>query len=376
MRTTRPATALTEILLDRIRHCGPMSFAEFMRACLYDPEHGYYARRVAAGADDYYTSPQVHPIFGRLLARQFQQMWEILGRPATFDLVEFGAGDGTLASHALAWIEENSPEFARSLRVVLVEGSPSLRVQGAERLRRSISLPVRWAAEFAESSSTGCFYSNEFVDAFPVHRVVQREADLREIYVAARGEELVTEEGALSAPALADYLVHYGVPLARGQQGEINLAALAWIEEVAGALARGFLLTIDYGYLARELYRSTRATGTLLAYHKHRASEDLLAWPGAQDLTAHVNFTALIEHGRGLGLIPLGFTTQAKFLLALGKGNEFTDLYSPEASESERYQARLRLKQLIYPEGMGETFKVLVQAKGVEGASLTGFSDL
>ncbi|MFQ5817544.1 MAG: class I SAM-dependent methyltransferase [Terriglobia bacterium] len=376
MGSTRPTTALTEILLDRIRQHGPIPFAEFMQACLYHPEHGYYTRRVAAGADDYYTSPQVHPIFGRLLARQFREMWEILGRPATFALVEFGAGDATLASHVLPWIEQNSPEFARSLRVVLVESSASLRAQSAAKLQGSISLPIRCLPELREGTLTGCFYSNEFIDAFPVHRVVQREAGLREIYVTARGQELVTEEGDLSSPALADYLARYGVPLARGQQAEINLAALAWLEAVARALRQGFLLTIDYGYLARELYSPLRATGTLLAYHQHRVSENLLLLPGARDLTAHVNFTALMEHGHRLGLVPLGFTTQAKFLLALGKGNEFSDLYAPQASETERYQARLHLKQLIYPQGMGETFRVLVQAKAVKHASLTGLREL
>ncbi len=139
-------------------------------------------------------------------------------------------------------------------------------------------------------------------------------------------------------------------------------------------LACGFLLTIDYGYLARELYSAARPAGTLLAYRGHRVSDDLLACPGDQDLTAHVNFTALIEHGRTLGLLPCGYTTQTKFLLALGKANEFADLYAPDASEAQRYKARLQLKQLIYPEGMGETFKVLVQAKGLPVVTLTGLS--
>lgn len=376
MRTARSVPALTQILLDRIRQHGSITFAEFMQACLYHPEHGYYTHTVAAGADDYYTSPHVHPIFGRLLARQFRQMWEILGRPSTFDLVEFGAGDGTLAVHALAWIEENSPDFARALRVVLLESSAYLRQRGAEQLKQRVWVPVRWAAEPGAGSFSGCLYSNEFVDAFPVHRLVQRERGLREIYVTARGDELATEEGELSTPELADYLARYGAALARGQQAEINLAALGWLEEVTRVLAQGFLLTIDYGYLARELYSSTHPSGTLLAYREHRVSEDVLAWPGTQDLTAHVNFTALMEHGRSLGLNPLGLTTQTKFLLALGKENEFADLYASEASESERYQARLRLKQLIYPEGMGETFKVLVQSKGVKKASLTGLRDL
>lgn len=376
MRTSEQATALSRVLLERIRERGGISFAEFMQACLYHPQHGYYTRALAAGADDYYTSPQVHPIFGRLLARQFREMWQLLGRPARFDLVEFGAGDGTLAAHILAWIEANCAELARSVQVLLIEWSPGLRERGAERLRQKTALPVRWSDKLNLESMTGCVYSNEFVDALPVHRVVQRDAGVREIYVNARGDELALEEREPSSPAFADYLARYGVPLARGQQAEINLAALTWLEEVTRVLARGFLLTVDYGYLASELYSATRPTGTLLAYRDHRVSDDMLGNPGGQDFTAHVNFTALIEHGRAVGLVPLGFTSQAKFLLALGKANEFADLYAPGANETERYQARLRLKQLIYPEGMGETFKVLVQAKGVSEASLTGLREL
>ena len=369
-------TPIAALLRAQIKATGPITVEEYMEACLYHPQHGYYTRALAAGADDYYTSPQVHPIFGRLLARQFREMWQLLGRPARFDLVEFGAGDGTLAAHILAWIEANCAELARSVQVLLIEWSPGLRERGAERLRQKTALPVRWSDKLNLESMTGCVYSNEFVDALAVHRVVQRDAGVREIYVSARGDELALEEREPSSPAFVDYLARYGVPLARGQQAEINLAALAWLEEVARALGRGFVLTIDYGYLARELYSPDRPAGTLLGYRKHRVGEEVLAFPGGQDLTAHVNFTALIEHGRALSLTPLGFTTQAKFLLALGKGNEFADLYAPGANETERYQARLRLKQLIYPEGMGETFKVLVQAKGVSEASLTGLREL
>ncbi len=362
-----------ELLLHRIRRHGPITFADFMETCLYHPEHGYYTRNISRqAAGDYYTSPDVHPIFGRLLARQFREMWEILGCPRAFHLVEFGAGQGTLAATVLDWIEGNAPEFARALRMLLVERSPCLRQLGEQRLAGRLAGQVRWAAELGETPVVGCFYSNELVDAFPVHRVVQRHAGLREIYVAASGDELNEQEGELSSPALADYLAQYGAPLAQGQQAEVGLQALAWLEQVAAGLAQGFVLTIDYGYLASELYSAARPAGTLLAYRRHRVSDALLAGPGLQDLTAHVNFTALIEHGRKLGLLPCGYTTQTKFLLALGKKSEFADLYAPDASEAQRYKARLQLKQLIYPEGMGETFKVLVQAKGLTTVSLTG----
>jgi len=376
MPSPRPATALTPILLERIRQHGPITFADFMEVCLYHPEHGYYTRNILrAGVGDYYTSPDVHPIFGRLLARQLCEMWEILGCPREFYLVEFGAGQGTLAATVLDWIGGNAPEFARTLRLLLLERSPVLRQRGEQRLAGRWTGQVRWAAELDGTPLVGCFYSNELVDVFPVHRVVQRPAGLREIYVAATADELIEQEGELSSPALADYLAQYGAPLAQGQQAEVGLQALAWLEQVAAGLAQGFVLTIDYGYLASELYSAVRPAGTLLAYHRHRVSDALLAWPGLQDLTAHVNFTALIEHGRKLGLLSCGYTTQTKFLLALGKKTEFADLYAPDTSEAQRYKARLQLKQLIYPEGMGETFKVLVQAKGLPAVSLTGLGD-
>jgi len=373
MPASQSSSELLSLLVERIRRQGPITFAEFMQACLYHPAWGYYTRRVPEGADDYYTSPEVHPIFGRLLARQFAEMWEVLGKPEPFHLVEFGAGDGRLAAQVMRWVEESRPELAKCVRFLLIESSAARRERGARWLRQSTS--VEWKAEVDADALVGCVYSNEFVDALPVHRVVARDTGLRELFVAVRKSALVMEEGEPSTSALADYLGRYGVPLRKGQQAEINLAALGWIEQVAAKLERGFLLTVDYGYLAPELYSPARLGGTLLAYRAHRASEDVLACPGAQDLTAHVNFSALIEHGRDVGLLPLGFTSQAKFLLALGKGNEFADLYAPHASDLERYQARLRLKQLIYPEGMGEIFRILVQGKRVGPVRLTGLGE-
>ncbi|MFQ5664250.1 MAG: class I SAM-dependent methyltransferase [Terriglobia bacterium] len=306
-----------------------------------------------------------------------------MGRPAGFELVECGAGRGRLAEQILAGVGACDHEFAQALQVTLVETSPRLRAQAAAALDRK-RVPylgkhgesVRITGELPAGGVVGCLLSNELVDALPVHRVVQREEGLREIYVSARQGELVEVEGELSSPQVAHYLERYGVPLAADQLAEVHLAALAWLERAAAALARGFLVTIDYGYRARELYGPGHLRGTLFAYRSHRAHEDWLAWPGQQDMTAHVNFSALEARGRELGLTPLGYTQQTQFLLALGRASGFADLPGSEVSEIEQRAARLELKQLIHPEGFGEVFKVLIQAKGLEGVRLSGLADL
>lgn len=360
---------LTDILVERIRRGGPLTFAAFMDACLYHPEHGYYARgRPVEGKGDYFTSPDVGPLFACLLAWQFAEMWEQLGRPRAFDVVDCGAGGGRLAQQVLVAASQQVPELAAALGYTVVESSPVLRAQAETALKNSGGY-CRIAPALPARGVVGCVFSNELLDALPVHRVVRRAQGLREIYVGAEGGGLQETEGPLSSPALADYLAHYGAPLEQDQFAEINLAALEWLKQAAAALERGFLLTIDYGHRARELYGPGHMHGTLLAYRGHRAEENWLEAPGEQDLTAHVNFTALEEQGRELGLELLGYTTQTNFLLALARARNLADLV-------EDNDARRQLIQLIHPEGMGETFKVLIQGKGVEGARLTGLQPL
>ena len=369
-------TPLTDILLQRIQRDGPLTFAAFMEACLYDPQHGYYTQHASTRpSGDYFTSSDVGPLFGQLLARQFREMWEALSRPPRFELVECGAGRGRLAEQVLTAVGEQAPDFLRTLHVTLVEASPRLRAQ-AKATPQKFGEIVRVTDKLPAGGVVGCVFSNELLDALPVHRVVQRHDGLREIYVAARQGMLAEEEGELSSPAIADYLERYGAQLAEGQQAEVHLAALAWLERAAVALERGFLLTIDYGYRAQDLYGPGRQRGTVLAYRDHRAREDWLAMPGQQDLTAHVNFTALEERGRELGLATLGLAPQTNFLLALARASGFADLEQPGGSETEKLRARLALKQLVHPEGMGETFKVLVQAKGVADVYLSGLEPL
>lgn len=367
MSLPRHNTPLAELLRSHIRERGPIPFAEYMRECLYHPLHGYYSRAEARRFADYYTSVDVHPIFGRLLARQLAEMWEALGRPARFDAVECGAGTGRLAAHILDFSARALPEFYAALHYTAVEASAARRAQQASLLGMHISAGrCQPAAALPDSVSAGCIFSNELLDALPVHRVVQTAGGLREIRVGLRGDEfcdVVSEQPA--SPDIAAWLSGQGIRLAEGQQAEVGLEASAWMRAAGRSLQRGFVLTVDYGHDAAELYDAQHMRGTLLAYAAHRASEDWYAAPGEQDLTAHVSFTALDAAGAQEGLSRSGLVSQTHFLLALGRGNEFADLYDGGMTEAEKLHARLLLKTLIYPEGMGERFCVLIHHKAV-----------
>jgi len=370
-------TPLATSLTEHIRASGPITFAKYMEACLYDPRHGYYTRADQSPRRDYFTSVDASPIFGRLLARQFQEMWVQLGRPADFLLVEPGAGTGALAAHILDLSAESLPEFYSALQYVAVERSAARRAAAGGALPRHLATKhFAMASDMPAQIPCGCIFSNEFFDAMPVHRLVREGSELREIYVALGANGLREQFGPLSSPGLAEYFTEQGIALQEGQLAEVNLEACAWIAEMGARLGRGFVLTIDYGHEARELYDHRHMRGTLLAYEKHRASEDFFRAPGLQDLTAHVNFTALEQHGSRAGLQRTGCTSQSNFLLSLARHGDFADLQSPTMPESQQTRARLLFKTLIYPEGMGETFQVLIQHKGIEQPHLSGLDPL
>jgi SAM-dependent MidA family methyltransferase len=360
-------------LAERIRERGRIPFCDYMGACLYDPEHGYYSKPEARRFADYYTSVDVHPIFGRLLARQFREMWDALGRPDPFWLVECGAGVGRLATHILDFSVRYLTDWYAALRYVGVEASASRREALLRAFERhAVAGRASAAAELPEEIPNGCIFSNELLDALPVHRVALENGDLREVYVTLRGGEFVEQLGPLSTAEIAEYFGEQGIALLEGQQAEAGLAACRWIESAGRRLSRGFVLTVDYGREARELYDEHHMRGTLLAYAGHRAGEDFYRAPGEQDLTAHVNFTALDLWGRRAGLARTGLATQSHFLLALGRGNGFADLYDEAATGTDKLRARLLFKNLVHPEGMGETFAVFVQHKGIENPRLAG----
>ena len=370
-------TPLAELLADRIHRFGPLTFADYMRECLYHPLHGYYSKAESKRFADYYTSVDVHPIFARLLARQFEEMWERLRRPAEFLFVEAGAGAGRLAVQVLDICEAKLPRFYEAICYVAVERSASRREQAMIAAKRHAAAGrFVVSAEVPAHIAAGCLFSNELVDALPVQRVVMDGGTLKEILVGFRDGQFVNVLAPLSTCAISEYFAAQEITLCEGQYAEAGLEACDWISEIGRRLERGYVLTIDYGHPASDLFDDHHMRGTLLAYRNHRASEDFYASPGEQDLTAHVNFTALESWGKRSGLETAGFTSQTAFLLTLGQGNEFADLYDEGQSEAERTRARLQLKTLIHPEGMGERFQVLIQQKGVSEAQLTGLSGI
>ena len=377
MASRSEPTPLALILAERIRSHGPITFAEYMEACLYHPVHGYYTKAEQEPRRDYFTSVDASPLFGRLLARQFQEMWCAIGRPDAFWLVEAGAGTGQLAKQVLDFAAEAWPDFYEALRFLAVERSSARRTVQSKSMGAHIAR-AKFASqeELRDEIPCGCIFSNELIDAMPVHRVMREGNELREMYVGLGKNGLCDEMGRLSSNALGEYFSEQQIALVDEQQAEVNLVASRWIEEAGRTLKRGFILTIDYGHEAKELYDERHMKGTLLAYERHRAGEDWFRAPGKQDLTAHVNFSALDLYGRRSGLVRAGFTSQSNFLLALARHGNFVDLQSDELSEAEQTQRRLLFKTLINPEGMGETFQVLVQHKGIETVNLAGLQPL
>jgi len=364
-------TPLNAIIAERIAQQGRLTFAAFMEACLYEPGLGYYtsAGRKVGAEGDFYTSISVHAAFGRVIAREIAQMWRCMGSPAEFTLVECGAGNGRLACDIMDYLKEREAVFYAGLTLLLVEREPSLEEAQAAMLaghgaRVAWLSPEAFAA--ADFRFRGCLYSNELIDAMPVHRVVQSEGGLEEIYVTLRDGELAEETGTLSDPAIAEYLHRLGIELHPGQQAEINLAGLEWLATAARALESGFILTIDYGFPAAELFAAHRKGGTLLCYHRHQVEENPYIRLGQQDITSHVDFTSLMRRGEELGLQPVWFGEQYRFLLAAGIIQEIEEIERSDASDEEKLRLRLTLKKLIVPDGgMGDTFRVLILSRGV-----------
>jgi SAM-dependent MidA family methyltransferase len=361
--------ALEKMIVNRIREEGEITFSEFMRMALYTPELGYYTSRDTeiGVSGDFYTSPHLHPVFGALIGRQAEQMWELMGRPPAFDLVEIGGGRGYLCKDMLDYL--SGREIYASISCTIVEKNPHM----AERQRDLLSghgETVRWAGSAGELEDIrGCVLSNEVLDAMPVH-IVLMEDELKEVYVTLDGDRIAETVGPLSDPALAGYFDEFNIVLPEGYRTEINLALRDWIEEVSHMLSRGFLLTIDYGHAACEYYGEERDRGTLLCYHMHRAGENPYANVGGQDITAHANFSALKKWGESLGLRCVGYCRQGPFLVSLGIDEMMAELHEgPSASGLET----ARIKGLILPGGMGDSHKVMVQYRGEDEPDLRGF---
>jgi SAM-dependent MidA family methyltransferase len=370
---------LRELIADRIRASGPISFAEFMELALYHPELGYYARAAqkTGRAGDFFTSVDVGALFGELLARQFAEMWHLLEKESGqegvgphFDLVEAGAGNGRLARDILDAAERIDRDFYGAIRLSLVEQSAAARAAHLATLGPHASL-LRHSSSALPQQVQGVIFANELLDALPTHAVIMTPNGLREIFVdlaAATGTgeaaHFVERFEAPTSPDIAQYLARAGAEMRQGWRAEVNLASEAWIENAAATLEKGFLLIIDYGHDETELYSGSHAAGTLTSFARHSQGGDVLQHPGDTDITAHVDLTAITRAAERRGLDVLGRLDQTYFMLGLG----LTEL------DGMSLARRLALKTLLMPGGLGSTHKVLVFGKRVGTPALKGLS--
>jgi SAM-dependent MidA family methyltransferase len=374
----RGESRLHRRIADEIRRLGPIPFSRYMQMCLYEPELGYYsrAREQFGKAGDFYTSSDVHAVFGRLLARQFEEMWRALDLPPRIDIIELGPGRGLFARDVLDWSAKQFPEFSRALHYALVEQSPHLRERLQERLAEHIAAErARVLDSLKAATSTAgesiVVFGNEFFDALPVEVVDHRGA----VRIGLENGKFV-ERFDRPTPAELEFLDRYSVRPEKGERVEATLMALQMMEGLAEIFQgrRGFMVLIDYGY-TREEQLAGRHRDTILSYRQHTAGASPYEAPGEQDITAHVNFTAIRERGFQRGLEPVALLTQSQFLIGIGEETQFADAFQECKLPQERAKVALQLKHLISPTGMGETFQVLLMSAGVakeRGAGLSG----
>ncbi len=322
-------TPLAELIRDEILRSGPIPFRRYMELALYHPEYGYYRRtRDPFGkAGDFYTAEQLQPVFGRLIAARVRRLFEEMGEPEEFTVVELGAGRAEMAQ-----------AFSHYRYVPIDSG------RGA--------LPENF---------TGLVFANEFFDALPVEAAVRRGKGYRQMLVGWHGERFQWLEGDAADAEIEAYIREYLAPLEEGDHVEVNLEALRWLNRIAARITRGFVFTIDYGYTTRESARFPE--GTLMSYHRHAALEDVLAAPGERDITAHVCFSALEQHGARRGFETVLFESFARTLADAGEPDGFAAALSATNAAEEAHR-RLQLKTLLF--GMGETFRTLLLRRGKE----------
>jgi SAM-dependent MidA family methyltransferase len=369
---------LRKRIAEEIRSLGPIPFSRYMQMCLYEPELGYYsrAREQFGKAGDFYTSSDVHAVFGRLLARQFEEMWRAVDSPPRIDIIELGPGRGLFARDVLDWSAKQFPEFTLALHYALVEQSPHLRERLQERLAEHIAADRATVFETLEAAASAAsesiiIFGNEFLDALPVEVVDYRGA----VRIGLENGKFV-ERFDRPTPAELEFLDRYSVRPEKGERVEATLMALQMMEGLAEVFQgrRGFLVVIDYGY-TREEQLAGRHRDTIMSYRQHTASASPYEAPGEQDITAHVNFTAIGERGFQHGLEPVALLTQSQFLIGIGEETQFADAFQECKLPQERAKVALQLKHLISPTGMGETFQVLLMSAGVakeRGAALSG----
>jgi len=364
----RPVTTeLERRLIERIRREGPITFRDFMQAALYDPELGYYnTERSKIGAQgDYYTSSNVHPAFGAVLAQAIADWWAGSAQPLT--IVELGPGTGQLAFDVIAALRDEHEAIFDHLTYLLVDASPAMRMRQQEKLA-VFTDQLRWLElnEIERAPISGIVFSNEFVDALPVHRARHTKGEIEELYVAAATRDeaahLSLAWGNPSTEKLTEYIRRMDLALREGQQVEINLDAVDWLARIQRALAKGLLITIDYGDSVSQLCAQDRSSGTLRSFYRHRLIDSPLERVGEQDITASVNFTALIEYGRDLGFELVSYERQTAFLIRKGLIERITCQHG-QSDSMDDLKERLAVKNLFVPGGVSDSFRVLIQRR-------------
>ncbi len=357
---------LSDIIKQHILANGPISFHDYMEMALYYPELGYYtsSRNKIGRAGDFFTSSNLTHAFGAMIGKQLEEMWRLMGEEK-FTIVEYGAGTGALCHDILNYLRSNSKMYDQ-LHYAIIEKSPAMRDIEKGHLTEKVS----WYNSIGEIAPvTGCILSNELLDNLSVHRVVM-EDELMEIFVDYRDGFVEIQQPA--SGELKNYLVEQNINLVKGYQAEISLEAVHWIETLATSLKKGYVLTIDYGYRATDLSKQHKSQGTLLCYYEHQINDNPYINIGSQDITAHVNFTALCHWGLKSGLGCSGLTNQANFLLALGIKDYLRETAPKDGNIAELAMKEMMLTRTLLIE-MGSKFKVLIQNKGMYGHELKGF---
>jgi len=389
---------LREKIEQEIRERGPIPFSCYMEMCLYHPELGYYSRHPEqfGKAGDFYTSSDVHAVFGRLLARHFEEMWRVLGSPEKIVLLELGPGRGLFAQDVLDWSRKKFPDFFRALHYALAESSPALRQRLETTLGRHVeagkaslcppdedlgnyvsALRGNHSEEGGDVHADGkpasvpvIIFANEFFDALPFE-VISSEGELR---IDAYHGHFVETWAPASRQEL-EFLDRYSIHPDPGERVEAQLIAQKYMERITAAVNRGFMLVIDYGY-TRDEQLAGRHRGTITAFRQHSVSTDPYEAPGEQDITAHVNFTALSAAAERNGMQVQKLLTQSQFLMGIGETNQFVDAFEECRLPQERAKVALQLKHLVTPAGMGESYHVLLASKGVDAAIVEKLSGM
>lgn len=361
---------LSEIIIERIKKEGPLSFRDFMEMALYYPELGYYnSAQNKIGADgDFYTSANLTAAFGAMIGRQMEEMWQILEKKP-FKIVEFGAGTGLLCHDILDYLKNNISLYD-SLTYCIIEKSSSMREIQQKHLHEKVS----WYNSIQEIPEiNGCVLSNELIDNFSVHQVIMEGHQLKEVFVDYYEDFIEILRPAKKE--LTDYLIELNVQLPKGFRTEINLEAVSWMKDISQSLHKGYIITIDYGSLSTELYNNRRSCGTLLCYYQHQKNDNPYQFIGQQDITTHINFSALSHWGSQYGMDCCGIVDQAQFLLALGikEYQNSTLNNNPNNLALVMQESMINYRLLI---DMGMKFKVLIQQKGVPEYPLSGLKFL